>query len=88
MLKNKKDWEDAPVAKKWSSQLSADSIYVKMRSVFNWIDYHKYLQQLDFSKCGFHAENIIIEYFINKFSANLFENEMAICEHKYRQRRR
>lgn len=81
LLKNKKDWEDAPVAKKWSSQLSADSIYVKMRSVFNWIDYHKYLQQLDFSKCGFHAENIIIEYFINKFSANLFENEMAICEH-------
>lgn len=77
IVAQKTDWDNAPVANKWSSQLSADSIYVKMRSVYDPEDYLQYLKQQDIHT---NVENVIVNYFQEKFN-NKFEKELAVCEH-------
>lgn len=76
--KNSK-WHICPVANKWSSQLSADAIYIKMRSVFNKDDYQVYLHKLNSD--DYNIDEAIVNFFNKKFSTEEFESELAICEH-------
>ena len=76
--KNSK-WHICPVANKWSSQLSADAIYIKMRSVFNKDDYQVYLHKLNSDY--YNIDEAIVNFFNKKFSTEEFESELAICEH-------
>ena len=76
IVAQKTDWDNAPVANKWSSQLSADSIYVKIRSVLNLASHEWVL--LDAIVDETIARNML-QYLNRQFK--LYEKELMICEH-------